>query len=242
MTLHQKVAEILDLLKYKEEDNLLRIGSSNDGGYVLQNMDFSKVFLISGGIETNNDFELSLAALGAEGIQVDYSISQPPVSHPNLIFEPLKIVGKVANKEHLETTIDDIYRRFSSRIESQKLKPILKLDIEGSEWEALESCANLDKFDQIVVEFHNLHLLAVSNNLFQAREVLSKLSRTHKPVFVTGNNCCGFVTIGGHPVPKVIEATFSRREINDTKVSTIRSRDLNPGNIIGRAPLEIRFN
>jgi hypothetical protein len=45
-------------------------------------MDFSKVFLISGGIETNNDFELALAALGAEGIQIDYSISQPPVSHP----------------------------------------------------------------------------------------------------------------------------------------------------------------
>ena len=70
-----------------KKEKLRRYGSVGDGGYVLPiNAVNKSKFLISGGIENNNEFEINLARLGITGIQIDNSIDKPPTLHKNLSF------------------------------------------------------------------------------------------------------------------------------------------------------------
>ena len=70
-----------------EMDELKRYGSVADGGYVIPIKTVNNSnFLISGGIASNNDFEIELAKLGIIGTQVDNSIDFPPQAHENLSF------------------------------------------------------------------------------------------------------------------------------------------------------------
>ena len=198
---------------------LKRFGSIHDGGYYLVDQPFSKSNMISGGIETNNDFEIELAKLGTTGVQIDYSIDSPPNEHENLQFIQSKIVG--SPKRSGEVSLNMVYEKFLNTSGKMKSLDVLKLDIEGSEWSCLKEFAHLDSFNQIVIEFHQLHQLVDQSFRSTALQVLEKLNDTHLCVFTNGNNCCGFTVIAGNPIPNVVEATFvNRNYIRDSRELT----------------------
>ena len=184
-------------------EKLKRYGSVGDGGYVLPiNAVKKSTFLISGGIENNNNFELSLARLGIVGIQIDNSIDTPPILHKNLSFVRATL-GNI-----LEVNIDELTTRFPA-----KASGILKLDIEGAEYSVFAATKNTDKFNAIAVEFHNLYKISNDDFWNNFRLILLKLRKSHDVVFIAPNNCCGYTILGGFPIPNVMEITFAKKSL-----------------------------
>ena len=212
MKLEAAVEEIKEYLRVSEvKAPLVRMGSTNDGGYVMAEQSFSGSFLISGGIETNNDFEIALAGQGASGVEIDFSISAPPIQHPRLSFLPLKIVGGSESGPgaiRIESLISD-HIQGAFRENSMN---ILKLDIEGSEWDALNTNVDFSLFSQILLELHYFNRLVEEDFLATAVKVLREINKTHVAVFLSGNNCCGYSILGGHALPNVMEVTLVSRE------------------------------
>ena len=213
-------------------DQLKRYGSAADGGYVVPiNSVSNSKFLISGGIETNNEFEIELANLGIIGIQVDNSIDSPPKTHKNLSFTRATLGGDSG------VLIDDLLRTFDPASQG-----VLKLDIEGSEYETLSEIKSFKRFTSIILELHNLHKIADDQfwNVFKI--ILEKFSQDHSVVFLAPNNCCGFSIIGGVPIPNVLEVTWARNDLISgkklVKIQSLHSEKM-PTNYINRAQLDI---
>jgi hypothetical protein len=138
------------------KNQLKRYGSLGDGGYVLPiNAVKRAKYLVSGGIEKNNHFEVSLARLGIVGIQIDNSINHPPLLHKNLTF----IKATLGNLH--EVNIDKISEKFP-----RNFSGILKLDIEGAEY-AL--------FENAVLSEYNISAICVEHNFRPDSEKLRNL-------------------------------------------------------------------
>jgi hypothetical protein len=158
--------------------------------------------LLSGGISDNNDFEYELAALGVKGVQFDGSIAIPPKKDTNLLFFP-RFLGKNSDQVSLREMIRLGENHFTESFSSR----ILKLDIEGAEWEFLEN-EDLRQFDQIVLELHGLSDIFHQTRSQSMIYLINHLVENFFLVYVNGNNCCGFVDIAGTPIPNVIEVTY----------------------------------
>ena len=101
----------------------------------------------------------------------------------------------------------------------------LKMDIEGYEWEVFNSLSIdiLKKFDQIVLEFHDL--LNYDEEISKKHlAALSKIAQTHQAVHVHANNC-GCVNYCGNLVtPGFLEVTYVNKEkynFSDDKVENM---------------------
>jgi hypothetical protein len=221
--------KIVNFLKVVELDGstVASFGSAQDGGYVLINDIVPNSIVISGGIETNNDFEYQLGSLGCKVIQIDYSVNEAPLKHENLEFLQKRIVA--SSKDPSEIDLDSLVNDHFDDFESKKNRKILKLDIEGSEWEALSNFKSIHLFDQIVLELHYFQRCLDEKFRKQVLEVLERINATHQSIQLSGNNCCGFTILGGVPIPNVIEVTFASRErysfkkgdcLNETGLST----------------------
>jgi hypothetical protein len=167
--------------------------------------DFKKTeYLISGGIENNNSFEVTLAKSGVKGIQVDNSITTPPVIHKNLTF--LKGTLGLGEEESFSINRYMNERNFSN--------VVLKLDIEGAEYEVINgiSLDNLKKIHCLIVEFHNLDSICTDTFWNQIQSLLIKLKRVELyPCFVSANNVTSGEILGGTLIPRNIEVTFTRK-------------------------------
>jgi hypothetical protein len=215
-----------------EAELLKRYGSVADGGYLIpvKAVNDSK-FLISGGIKTNNEFEIELANLGIMGIQIDNSIDIPPKDHKNLTFKRATLGGKSG------VLIDELLRTFDSTSQG-----VLKLDIEGSEYETLSEVESFTRFTTIILELHNLHKIVDDQFWEVFKGILDKLSKKHSVVYLTPNNCCGFSIIGGVPIPNVLEVTWARNDLVSgkkfTKIENLHP-EKTPTNIENRAQLDV---
>lgn len=210
----QRLKPLMDKLKSELVDfPLTRIGSANDGGYVLLDKEYHGSFLISGGIFNDNNFEVALADLGAKGHQIDFSISSPPKQHSNLTFSPQRLVGDELKEFSYDISLDEIVKEKIDQTSENYSELLLKLDIEGSEWEVLEKSTSLTRFSQIYLELHYLERLAHPNFSESSINTLERILDLFFPVFISGNNCCGFVNIGGYAIPRVMEMTLLNRSL-----------------------------
>ena len=215
-----------------EIEQLKRYGSVADGGYVVPiNAISNSKFLISGGIETNNEFEIELANLGMTGIQIDNSIDSPPKEHENLSFIRATLGGMNG------VLIDDLLKSFDPASQG-----VLKLDIEGSEYETLSEVESFKRFTTIILELHNLHKIVDDHFWDVFKNILDKFSHNHSVVFLAPNNCCGFSIIGGVPIPNVLEVTWTRNDLINgkrfTKIQTLHPEKMQT-NYLNRAQLDI---
>lgn len=205
--------QVNSLLRPKRlvKDRLKRFGSKHDGGYFLIDRDYKKGVLISGGISNNNDFELDLGKSGLKVAQIDFSIDQPPKKHKNLYFYQYRISGN--SKTHQNSvSLDEFLEKFHVKLTNKRSEVnILKLDIEGSEWDALLDFKSLDYFDQILLELHAFNDAVNNSQKDRIIRVLKKINQSHFPTYVLGNNCCGFTIFGGNPIANVMEVGFALR-------------------------------
>jgi hypothetical protein len=90
------------------------------------------------------------------------------------------------------------------------------MDIEGAEYPFFWSLrpGDLDKFAQIVIEFHKPFLPHQAN-------VLKTISQTHYMVHLHSNNCCGTELIEGRAVPNLFECTYiHKRYVQNPQFNT----------------------
>ena len=201
-----RAIELLDLLApFPTKSHLVSVGATGDGCYMMTERDIkSAKYLISGGIEDNNSFEIELADLGINGIQVDNSIKVPPVTHKNLHF--LHGTLGLGNRETFS-----INQHLS---ETPLSNVVLKLDIEGAEYDVINEInpSNLRKISSIVIELHNLDLIYKDSFWNQVCNMLKKLKKAELfPCFVSANNATSAEILGGVLIPRNLEVTFTRK-------------------------------
>lgn len=189
---------------------LVRLGSAHDGGYVMPDPGTGGI-AYSLGIDTNVDWDLDMAARGFHVFQYDGSIETLPAPHadnPAFRFHRLFICGR-PRPESAYRTLSEL---IAENGHGEERDMILKMDIEGAEWEVLAALSrpDLTRFRQIALE---LHLRAEDMGRLPAfSSLLRRLARTHQAVHVHANNNGGAVRFNEEPFWYFIEVSYMRRD------------------------------
>ncbi|HBK09236.1 MAG TPA: hypothetical protein DDZ81_25820 [Acetobacteraceae bacterium] len=187
-----------------------RVGTANDGGYVMLD-DLKPVDVAySLGIGSDVSWDLDMAQRGVDIYQYDHTVADTPVSHPRFRHFRVGITHDDSLGPNLKR-LDTILRQNGH---AQRHDMVLKIDIEGHEWDALESLDDktLGQFRQIVAEFHGLQLLDMPLFRQRAHRLFSRLREQFEVIHVHGNNFSGTRDLDGIPVPDCIEISFVRKD------------------------------
>jgi hypothetical protein len=204
---HQQILQLL--IPVNNNVELIRIGSSTDGGYLLPN-DLSGVQMcVSPGVAESWGFELELLSkYQIKSLMIDASIETPKL-HQGLEFHKLWL-GPANDKSTV--SMNSIIR---SQIELGNDELLLQMDIEGAEYASLMATdlELLSKFRIAVIEFHDLEMWKI--NSYFSKVVLplfAKLTELFDIVHLHPNN--GGLNFNWHGVkhPSGIEVTFHRKD------------------------------
>lgn len=244
-------------------DNLVRRGSTNDGGYLLPS-DISAQFLISLGLGDDWKFELDLIKNKQVNkfIVFDHSVTLLNL-FKILINRKRKIkafiyravvlirycrdftflrnshvkkkITKHGSIENFgEISLDEIFKEF---IVDPKSTIILKIDIEGSEFDIIGQIIELSsQILVLIIEFHDI--LKQKNKFKDSLELLkSKFSLIHTHV----NN---YGEIDEFSIPNVCEFTFINHDIyrQNGKVSRLPRIGLDSPSTPSRPDYEIVYD
>lgn len=202
-----QIAEFLKAIQpIGTEHELIRVGSSGDGGYLIPN-DLTDVdWLFSPGVSNNASFEAALVAKGITAFLCDGSIENCPIENSELRFTK-KFLGVIDSESsmNLKSWVD-------SSIGLSQSDSILQMDIEGAEYECLLSTplSTLRRFRIIVVEFHGLDLIGSHLGFRLISRTFQHLGVDFQIVHVHANNCRSPINLSGLTVYPVIEVTFLR--------------------------------
>jgi hypothetical protein len=184
---------------------LMRVGSSNDGGYLIAKDSFMVSGLLSPGVGDNSDFELAFAELGIPCFLADNSVDGPPIEHKNFHF-----IKKHLSYRSSEETISIEDWLLLNEINGDNL--FLSMDIEGSEYEVLMGTPKetLKRFRFMTIELHELHKIRSKKNLKRLSEFLGVITENHMVVHIHPNNYSAFFSINGTRLASVVELTLVR--------------------------------
>jgi hypothetical protein len=189
--------------------NFVRKGREGDGGYVMLDelADIRAAYSI--GIGGDVSWDAAIATHGIDVWQYDHTVEAPPLADARFHFHRLGVAA-TASKDGTLRTLESLV---AENGHDGRRDLILKMDIEGGEWEVFSSAPMqlLEQFSQILVEFHGLCDLDDADKIWRVLDALSHLQRTHQSVHVHANNWGTTAMIGGVTVPETIEVTFVRR-------------------------------
>jgi hypothetical protein len=208
----------------------LRVGAAGDGGYVMLDELDGVGVCYSLGIGPDVSWDLAMAARGATIYQYDHTVPRPPVAHPRFRHARTGIAaedGPGTGFRRLDTLL-----RQNGHADRDDM--VLKVDIEGHEWEALNAldAGIFAQFRQVLVEFHGLRLLGLPTFLQRAHSLLAKLRQHHEVIHLHGNNFSGLRNVRGLMIPDCVEVSFA----NKHRYRFVPSREPLPG------PLDVPNN
>ena len=189
---------------------LVRVGKSEDGGYLIPE-DLADIGrCMSAGCDKNWTFEKSLHS----SYGITSSILDSEDKRPFDLDECHKYLAKwLGNKNGTyEINFDSWVKEYSTDNNSDL---ILQMDIEGFEWQALSdvSLEVLGRFRIMTIEFHG------SQNLFNKKlfktlyePTINRILLAFDVVHLHPNNCCGIRKFGNLEFPNIFEVTFHRKE------------------------------
>lgn len=183
-----------------------RIGREHDGGYIMVD-DFADVgAALSFGISDDVSWDIDIAGRGIAVHQFDHTVERPPAGHPLFRFHKLRVAPVEAPGA---ISLDAIVQRHLG----EGGRALLKIDIEDDEWPvfAAASPATLERFSQIVCEFHGLGRAGDPVWAGRFLAVLNKLRAAFEIVHVHGNNAQPFVNVANVVMPSLLEVTFASR-------------------------------
>lgn len=186
----------------------LRVGGMRDGGYVMLDDFATAGAAYSLGVGGDVSWDLEMAERGLQVHQYDHTVLAPPAPHQHFQF----------NKKGIAATEGGDYVSIASAIRANghesRRDLILKIDIECAEWEALDATPDkdLDRFEQIVAEFHGFLRVNEPEWRVLTQRVLGRLFHSHAVYHVHANNWAEFQIIEGVPVPDVLEVSYIRRD------------------------------
>lgn len=206
--LHQRAMMIGGLLAPMRAAGVdkTRIGGPADGGYVMLDDLDSVTHALSFGIGDNDTWDVEVAERGIVVHQYDHTIIEPPSRQSNLRFYQTRIASaEVDGCETLRGALD--------LLNADPGEIILKIDIEGDEWQIFEHAeqVSLERLSQVVCEFHAFGLIANNRYFPSMKLALEKLNYSFAVVHVHANNSAPWLQLGGVPFPSVLEVTFANR-------------------------------
>lgn len=176
----------------------VRIGKSFDGGYVIPYEILDQVEVLhSYGIADDISFELHILDIKRmKAYLYDHTIDELP-SVPE-------------DKKDLITWHKEGMSRDSYNHQAPSAISLLKMDIEGAEWESLIN-ANLTNVACIAMEMHNLCDVGRHD---QYIKTLEHIGQDFIPYHIHGNNCGGYCGI-----PNVMEITYiNKRYVSESSI------------------------
>ncbi len=189
-----------------EYNNKIRLGENGDGGYVIANLiNPNYDCYISAGVSDeesfSRDFIKKYKMTRYNSYAFDGTIQKYPYNYTKDITFIKKNIGpesndKIANLDYLIENNNDIF---------------LKMDIEGGEypWLLNLTLEKLEKFKQIVIEFHGVNNNSWGTNYEDKLICFNKLANTHYLVHIHGNNNSSST----NKIPDVIELTYLRKDL-----------------------------
>lgn len=230
-----------DLLKPLNTNNLIRVGSKKDGGYVVdKNIILNTNQLISYGMGLDWSFEVEYLKLNKKGrVDIyDHTINAITFLRPCLKYLKRFLTFRLNYNDLIERFVqlkkylDFVYNKninfYKKKISTTKLsetiqvnqtfqkleknnKIIMKIDIEGDEYEIIDEVINNNKnIEMLIIEFHNLDI-----NELKFISIIKKLNTYFYSIHIHGNNHCGFSESG---LPVALEITFVNNKYKPTDI------------------------
>lgn len=209
---------------------LIRLGPKDDGGYLVPDDLAGIEACFSPGVSSCSDFEKACADLGMHVFLADKSVDQPAVFHDKFTFIK-KYIGATTSQDFI--TMDDWV---ATSLPGSTSDLLLQMDIEGYEYETFLSMSDrlLQRFRIIVVELHDLPRLWSRPYFSIVSHAFEKVLQTHSCVHIHPNNCCGSITKDGLEIPRIVEATFVRKDrIRNPSFATVFPHPLDRDNVAG---------
>jgi len=191
-----------------------RFGSVNDGGYVMLDHMENVAAAYSLGIGQNVSWDYEIAEQNIPVFQFDDTIKNPPYIHPLFRFFPTRIGGGDDEPQNI-ISIGGIIKKFGHGGKDL----ILKMDIEGAEWEVLEKIEPevLAQFRQIVCEFHGFTTFLLDETwMNRATRALANVTRFHRVIHVHANNVVPPVLADNTVLAEILEVTLVRTKSYET--------------------------
>lgn len=211
LDLQQEVRSTLALLSPVKVSgfNKRRVGGTGDGGYVMLD-DLSDIRVCySLGVGPDVSWDLEMAERGAEIFQYDHTVDQTPSSHRN--FHHFKV--GISHDDLIAPNLRRIDTLVHENGHALRRDMVLKIDIEGSEWDSLSvlSSETFGQFRQILCEIHGLRMIDLESFRARAVALFNKLRTSHHCIHVHGNNFGGMAIVAGTPIADVLELTYVRK-------------------------------
>ena len=208
MSARARVIDFIETLRPRSaETHLIRIGGSNDGGYLLPDDFDGLAALFSPGVAESSRFEREFADRGIDCFLADYSVDSPAEENDKFFFE----------KKFLGASSTGKFMRLEDWVKTNSPEPgdlVLQMDIEGAEYEIiLDTPRNvLSRFRIMVIEFHRLDMLFESHIFPFLKQAFAKLLEDFVVVHIHPNNRGPIAAFKNIEVPHVLEITFHRKD------------------------------
>jgi hypothetical protein len=192
----------MDFLPYDAEGvQKRRFGRAEDGGYVILDNAFGAKHLLGYGVDKDVSFENELTkAWGIKAHIFDHTINEVPLTSSDV--EYVKEGIGHADEPPIHTLATHV-----SRYVPEGSDFVLKMDVEGAEWDVLLN-ADLSRVTQLIIEFHELQ---------EAHsDVIQKINEMFYLVHIHGNNCHNqpWMYIDRvHMMPRYLECTYVRKDL-----------------------------
>ncbi len=227
----------IDLKVYHpyETEGLKRIGNKHDGGYVVHMPSLQSVdCLMNYGVGYNVTFEKIFYQITGKPV---YAFD-PTLKTVSYIKDEFKNGAYYIGSKHILRMLlwrltekslpkqgihfveeglsghnTEQYKTLSYHIEKydlQNKKMLLKIDIEGAEYDVLKDESfyrHTDNMVQVIFEFHY-----IKERLAELTELVKRLERTHTLVHIHANNNAGVFNCQGKQVPEALEVVFLHNE------------------------------
>jgi len=210
----------LELLKTYQFDKKIRCGVDSDGGYVIGELVGGYDCYISAGIGFEESFSRDFINKYKMNKYNSYAFDGTIDNYPYEYTNQLTFIKKNINsfKDDKNADLSFLMENFNHIF--------LKMDIEGGEYPWLLSLneEKLNKFKQIVIEFHGITDDNCGCKYSDKIKCLEKLSKTHYIIHAHGNNFGKVVD----NIPTVIELTYvNKNYFNSVPQLNIQSLPIN---------------
>jgi hypothetical protein len=227
----------LELLKVYKYDKKFRCGRNNDGGYILADLEGGYDCYISAGISNEESFSRDF--INKYNMNESNSFGFDGTIH-NYPYEYTKNISFI--KKNIGHSNDDNTSNLSY-LTNQYNHIFLKMDVEGGEYPWLLQIdeSQLNKFKQIVIEFHGITNNGWNCNYSDKVKCLEKLTNTHYIVHAHGNNFGPVV----NNIPDVIEFTCVNKQyfdkVPELNTTPLPIENLDYPNFYQKADINLNF-
>jgi hypothetical protein len=192
---------------------LIRLGATNDGGYLIPEDLGSVSYCFSPGVSDMADFELDCARIyGMKVFMCDHTVETMPLTHPNFHF----LKKGIGYQSSMRDFAQPVSSWVGQSVKEEDAELLMQMDIEGAEYDFFlcEPSSFLCRFKYIIFEMHYLHVMLEEQN-FNARLLpfLNKIKANFNIVHIHPNTSTVFAAIGNLKLTHCLEITLENKSL-----------------------------